>query len=43
MPYDYDVTPEKAKEMLADGYELVSCADWNLLIGNVDAIHWPEA
>lgn len=36
IPYDNDITPEKAEAMLADGYELVPYEDWNLLIGNVD-------
>ena len=36
IPYDSDVTPEAAKELLAAGYELVPHADWNLMVGNVD-------
>ena len=36
IPYDQDVSPEKAEQLLTDGYELVPYDDWNLLIGNVD-------
>ena len=36
IPYDNDITPERAEELLAEGYELVSAEDWNLLLGNVD-------
>lgn len=36
IPYDNDITPEKANEMINQGYEIVSLEDWNLLVGNVD-------
>lgn len=36
IPYDDDVTPVKAQEMLNSGYELVPCEEWQKLIGNYD-------
>lgn len=36
IPYDGDVTPEQAQEMLNSGYELVPCEEWDKLIGNYD-------
>lgn len=36
IPYDQDVSPERAEQLLAEGYELVPHADWNLMIGNMD-------
>jgi len=36
IPYNSDITPERAEELLAEGYELVSAENWNLLIGNID-------
>ncbi len=36
IPYDRDITEAKAQELIADGYEIVSYADWNKLIGNYD-------
>ncbi|MBQ5345317.1 MAG: DUF4376 domain-containing protein [Acidaminococcaceae bacterium] len=35
-PIDNDITPERMEEMLADGFEIISRQDWELLIGNVD-------
>lgn len=36
IPYDMDITPERAQELINEGYEIVSVDDWNKLIGNYD-------
>lgn len=36
IPYDMDITPERAQELIGEGYEIVSVDDWNKLIGNYD-------
>lgn len=36
IPYDEDITPERAAELMTRGYEAVPFGDWNLLVGNVD-------
>lgn len=36
IPYDIDITPERAQELIVEGYEIVSVDDWNKLIGNYD-------
>ncbi|MBR2182959.1 MAG: DUF4376 domain-containing protein [Acidaminococcaceae bacterium] len=36
IPYDVDITPERAQELIGEGYEIVSVDDWNKLIGNYD-------
>lgn len=36
IPVDLEVSQEKQEELIDEGYEFVSCEDWNKLLGNID-------